>query len=239
MIKEALEWLVSLSAHETVVDQYGKKLIITDKSIHAPELDYPNQLLFSSLRGMVEYLKNSTDNIDVEKFMIHVASIEHVYCFSRLDSQKRREEIAIAQPIVNKTSPLSWMGFEEAKIKLATYFDKTDDRDNIIDIMSSIVDETIQTIEDDGLSQEVNIRKGITTKTKKVVPKYIKLAPFRTFSEIKQPENDYLVRLKKDEKDKEIKIGLFEVENNRWKIDAIEVIKTYMRSHMGDGWIIF
>lgn len=62
------------------------------------------------------------------------------------------------------------------------------------------------------------------------VPNQVKLQPFRTFAEVKQPESEFVFRLKKSGEN--IYAGIFEADGGAWKLEAIKRIKGYLEKEL-------
>lgn len=63
----------------------------------------------------------------------------------------------------------------------------------------------------------------------KPLPPIIKLAPYRTFIEVEQPEGEFLLRLQKGPS-----AALFEADGGAWKIQARKNIKEYFLDKLAD-----
>lgn len=82
---------------------------------------------------------------------------------------------------------------------------------------------------DDGISQTVAAKTGIATVSNVTLPPIIKLAPYRTFVEVEQPEGEFLLRLQNGPK-----AALFEADGGAWKIQARKNIKNYFLDELED-----
>ena len=118
-----------------------------------------------------------------------------------------------------------WKDKESFCISLASGFVPTDDRDTILQFLSSVKAESVADYGDDGISQRATVSTGVSGKKDVVVPNPVTLAPYRTFHEIDQPESKFIFRLKNE--GKEIYCRLFEADGGAWKMDAIGEIKKY------------
>ena len=56
------------------------------------------------------------------------------------------------------------------------------------------------------------------------------LAPFRTFSEIEQPESSFVLRV-----NDRGRVGLFEADGGAWRNTAMLRIKEYLDNHLNEG----
>lgn len=97
----------------------------------------------------------------------------------------------------------------------------------ILDILSRISDENSVSSEDNGMTQTVEARKGISLKAKEKINPRVKLCPYRTFLEVEQPESEFLLRLREGGQ-----IGLFEADGGMWKLTAKQNIKNYLESKL-------
>ena len=75
----------------------------------------------------------------------------------------------------------------------------------------------------------MTVRKGVVLKDNKVVKPRVKLIPFSTFSEVKQPERELLLRL-----DGSGSVALFEADGGAWKLEARKNIADYLKSELED-----
>ncbi len=82
-------------------------------------------------------------------------------------------------------------------------------------------------IEDDGVSQITTVKQGVASRAKAKAPNPVKLAPYRTFLEVKQPESDFILRL-----DKNANLALFEADGGFWKIQAVRLVKEYLSENL-------
>lgn len=82
---------------------------------------------------------------------------------------------------------------------------------------------------DNGVTQQVEARSGISLKVKETIKPRVKLIPFRTFTEIGQPESEFLTRV-----DDNGNIGFFEADGGAWKIAAKQNIADYLKRELTD-----
>jgi hypothetical protein len=98
----------------------------------------------------------------------------------------------------------------------------------VIDFVSHLCQESSGTVEDDGISQKVTQRQGITSLSidKMTVPNPVMLQPFRTFYDITQPESEFVFRLQDDPR-RGVTAGLFEADGGAWIGKEVQAIKDY------------
>ncbi len=122
-----------------------------------------------------------------------------------------RDELHRWQPYTAKATDLPplvedvrWT-FDEAMIKLRSAFQRplgipgeTNDVDYIIDLLSHMsVGQSIKS-DDNGVTQTVQVRKGISFVENKAVRPIVTLAPYRTFQEVQQPASEFVFRVYED-----------------------------------------
>jgi hypothetical protein len=118
-------------------------------------------------------------------------------------------------------------GHEEFMIALRSQFQPSEDRDYLLQLLSSVTSEATVKSEDNGLNQSVSVNKGIRNVAMQSVRSIVKLRPYRTFQEVEQPESEFLVRLSVGE-DGSIRIALHEADGGMWKMDARRRIANYL-----------
>ena len=69
----------------------------------------------------------------------------------------------------------------------------------------------------------------MTTATTETVKPRLTLCPFRTFREVVQPESEFILRL-----DDKGRVGLFEADGGRWKMEAKANIAAYFEDALAD-----
>jgi hypothetical protein len=88
--------------------------------------------------------------------------------------------------------------------------------------------------EDDGISQQVNLRRGISgaVKEQKTAPSIIQLKPIRTFAEIDQPASEFLFRLKSFGNNTPPSCALIEADCGVWRNAAMLNIKAWLKENI-------
>jgi hypothetical protein len=85
--------------------------------------------------------------------------------------------------------------------------------------------------DDDGITQKVSIKRGLSGALKDQVSlkPVVKLSPYRTFREVEQPESEFLLRVRLDSNDVPT-VALFEADGGAWINQATENIVQYIQS---------
>ena len=103
---------------------------------------------------------------------------------------------------------------------------------DLIKLVGNVVDENSITTADDGVSQRVTARSGISLVQQVGVPNPVRLAPYRTFNEIEQPESSFVFRVRKGANG--VEAALFTADGNAWVNDAILDIRDFLASKLPD-----
>ena len=81
---------------------------------------------------------------------------------------------------------------------------------------------------DDGISQAVAVKAGITSKGVKELPNPVTLRPYRTFTEVEQPASAFIFRCRQDHG--KMQFMLCEADGGAWRSEAMKNIKAYMEA---------
>ena len=227
MIKEAIQYLVGLKDNKTYqID--GKTY--SDNQLHLIEEDrrYRKCMEFGSLDAIVNMIKaeigDYTDGI--EPIFIRIQDHKTVDVFTRPDDRERR-----TYPYEAKCADADfregWRDQQAAIIEIKSRFIPTEDSEYLISLISRINNDQGVKSEDNGVSQTVVTKQGVTLMGAETVKPRLALQPFRTFREVPQPESDFILRL-----DENGRVGLFEADGGIWKMEAKDNIKAYLEEYL-------
>lgn len=229
MIQKALQYLVGLKDNQTYTIN-GKTY--SDNALHLIEDErfYRKGLEFGSLDAIVKMIKTELpDYTDGTKpIFIRVIDHKNVEVFTRPDDRERR-----LFPYSAKCSDADfregWREQQAAIIELRSRFIPTEDSEYLVDLISRINNEQGVQSNDNGVSQVVVTKQGVTLMGAETVKPRLSLQPFRTFREVNQPESDFILRLNEGGS-----VGLFEADGGIWKMEAKDNIKAYLEEHLHD-----
>lgn len=223
MLKEALTYLVSLKDNKTY-DIHGDTY--SDRELHriVPYVARPASIDVNGLDSIVKLVHNELDILDNRPVFIRVEGPRRVSVFSTLDDDMKRDDLyrAICDAPDFKAG---WREQAAAIIELRSAFIPNEDTDYLLDLLSRISKEDSVSSEDNGVSQTVTARQGIGLKSYERLKTRVSLIPYRTFSEVEQPESEFILRL-----DEEGRVGLFEADGGKWKLTAKERICAYFQT---------
>ena len=192
-----------------------------------PHVDRPKVYDVSGLDSIVKLIHKEINRVGDFVF-VRVSGPTSVWVSTTLQPDMSRNALYHAQADV----PGFRQGYrerEKAIIELRSLFMPGDGVAYLLDLLSKMSVEKGATTTDNGITQEVEVKKGIALKQKEEIKPRVALTPFRTFLEVEQPESEYLLRV-----DEEGRIGLFEADGGVWELEAKENVKAYMEENLRD-----
>lgn len=219
MLKEAMQYLHSL-ARPTVIEVDGQNFSTVSLS-RISEAANVAELKVNTLTGLVDYVKSQFDG--EKKLMIQVKSPTEVLLFDALDSTNDRRFYINAQALLPSITFEQFMDREKFQIMMQANFVDNEDKAVVLSIISNIVEDGSAEVKDNGMAQQVTVKKGVASVGYETIPGRVILKPFRTFAEIVQPESEFILRLREGSR-----VGLFEADGGAWELNAIHRIKDYL-----------
>ncbi|MHC4864657.1 MAG: hypothetical protein ACYTEX_11260 [Planctomycetota bacterium] len=230
MIREALEYLAEL-ANGKILEAHGKAYSKGELvSLPAPESS-TKPISVHSLSGFVDFTKTKI----AKKVTALVVGPREVILMSDVYGDwKQRDTYAKAEPFVGRDFPFGrYLDVETFIVGLKTSFVDDEQVASILRLVGNLQASAVRTVEDDGISQEVTVRKGVAKVGNEVVASPVELRPFRTFQDIEQPSSRYVLRL--NGKDEGVpSVALFEVDDKLWQLTAVRDIKKYLDEYLPD-----
>jgi hypothetical protein len=112
-------------------------------------------------------------------------------------------------------------------IALQALFVQDETTATMLKIVGNLKDEGVTNFLDDGITQAVTAKTGISTVAMVPIPNPVTLRPYRTFMEIEQPASTFVFRMKGG-KGEAPKCALFEADGRMWRLEAIKSIKAWL-----------
>lgn len=230
MIKEALDFLFEMRRPETVKDEFNRQW--STNVLKPLEDSLPCPLNVHTLSAFLDWLA-SDDYGDVSGDtapMIHVQNGTQVRLIGQLtDKWNRRAVYMEANPVKRELFPDHYfMEIEEFIIKLQCCFVESYMKTKIINLLSNVKGEDVQTAEDDGIAQTVVVENKMHRLEATEIEPLVTLQPFRTFLDIEQPECKYLLRMKRSKGSLPL-VALFDADGGTWEGKAIDRISEFFR----------
>ena len=230
IIKEALEYIVG-SQQPKIVEK-GNWSYSTDPNLERmDECLRASALTMSTLSGLVDYIKSNTDEMD-DKMVVHVVSPTKVQLLSMLDLDRKRECLVEVDADLPEFSFGKFMDSESFLIGIRSKFIQNEDAEKLLKFAGTVEVGTVATYGDDGISQKATVSKGIAQKETTLVPNPVKLRPYRTFTEVEQPESEFVFRMK--DYDHTVGCALFEADGGAWRRTAMKNIKAHLEFELAD-----
>jgi hypothetical protein len=227
MIKEAIEKILSLAPVQVL--QFDSRSY-TSAGLHPVKIPVPEPIKTLTLTSIVDYLSSNFDGLNHEGLMIHINGHDQVSLLGQLgiDDFCERAYYMKATAIQSKFIFGQYIDLENFIIDMQAQFVQTDTTRKIMAIIGNLHDDHIKNISDDGITQKVTTKKGISLAGPEVnLPNPVRLQPFRTFAEIEQPESSYVLRLK-SVPNCGPQCALFAAGGEAWKNETILRIKQWL-----------
>lgn len=246
MIKEAIEKILELAAPITVEADPAKadrqqyvKIGNSLEPLNNPNT--PEALKFFTLNGLVAYLKENKDGLNQGSLVIHVESHERVSVRGKANGPWFVRDIhAVAEVCEEKrgSGRLEFGNYYEPDFfvtMLMAQFQVTEDLKKVQQIAGNVSGEKVTTSIDDGITQNVVMKSGVALTQRAEIVNPFLLAPFRTFTEVKQPVSPFVFRVKQQRDGEAPKCALFEADGGHWKNLAIDSIALLLTGLLEDS----
>ncbi len=237
MLKEAIEKIreMALDGAEINTIEIDDKVYARNKEgnlavlcVRDEKPVIPEAIRVSSLEGFVCWVKQECADDEYAKLFVEAADYNYVQCRSeRGGVEAGKTHLLIDLRGANNTFAEGFRSYETAMIELRSKYQHTEDIDYLLKLLGSMTLENSVKSDDNGLNQQVTVRKGIALTENVPVKSIVRLKPYRTFFEIEQPESEFLLRIGDGGK-----VGLFEADGGMWKMTARYSIKAYLQDNL-------
>jgi len=196
-------------------------------------------LPFPSLAGLVAFFGCGLDTNGPDmRRAVHVVSHGHVRIISEeFGPRLQRHVLAEASPEWPAFPFGSFREQEAFLIGLQTLFVRTAILEDLLRICGVATADEIRMAEDDGVTQTLTAKAGITFKDRVQLPSPVTLQPFRTFREVEQPPSPFILRARRSPAGG-LELALFEADGGAWKLEALERVKKYLREQLPGALIL-
>ena len=243
MLAEFVTKILGLSPPNT--PKFGD-LDYTDKPLTLIVPPAPQPVSCSTLQGLVDLWEGELDNAKSEgHLLLHITSPTEVDLISRkADEFGRRRVWAKAKyPELKGFGFGAWMDPESFIIQAQQHFQRVmvqnedgsyvRDLDYVLKVASHITAENAVANTDDGFTQRVAVKQGISLKSEITLQPLVNLAPYRTFAEIDQVLSQFVFRAKVE--NGSARLALYEGDGGRWKLGAVKAIAKWFHAEFDDG----
>lgn len=233
LTREFLEKVEEMVQPQTLTE--GIRTFV-DKPMHmlVDEIAADTPLHTNSLSSVADYIKSNADfdalASDGRK-IIHVEDEKTVWLYTEMNSFKKRSALLLASAWVSSFPFGQWLSLENFIISVQANFVTDEHRDELLSFVATVKQDTGVEQQDDGVTQKVTTRSGVSLSRTSKAPNPVTLRPFRTFSEVEQPESAFVFRIKAEE-GCGVKAALFAADGDAWRHDAILKIRDYFQTHV-------
>jgi hypothetical protein len=196
----------------------------------------PSAVEGNTLTGLIDYLKSNVEGVKVEDCLLVVKDYAHVELIEKFGGAAKKRTTFFTATL-DKNLPVfpfdNFVAVEDFIIKARSLFQGTEDLDAVVALVSRVTEQNQITAKDDGISQEVQVKKGVSGAVSEGVSTkgiYV-LKPYRTFRELSQPACAFILRLKAQQGDLP-RAALFDAEGGTWRNLAMTEIKAYLEDQL-------
>lgn len=230
MIEKALKYLVGLAP----VDRFqvgGREY--TGKGILPVKEPVPESVSLKTLTGFVDYYKECDQDFVEDVAVVLILGPIDVALYSSLFGRfAQRKKFAVAEV---EPSPFRFgqhLALEDFIVSLQAQFVDNPDLQKALKFVGNIEDSRVVRYTDDGVTQGMAAKVGIARVENVPVPRILKLAPYRTFLEVEQPQSNFILRMRQGKEGAEPTAALFEADGGKWKNEAVKNIEKFLRKEL-------
>lgn len=238
MIKQAIEKIqdMALAAKDiqTVSLKCGRVIhVLQNHQNIEDKAPRPEELELHTLQSTADFIRE-TQKTEWPADLVVVDNEGSISVYGKM------QPIYSDRPLLAHVTPLAFGMFrfndfrsvESFIIGLQSCFVPNANRNTVIDAIAGIQSQEGMTYKDDGVSQTVTAKKGVSLAQTRQIPNPVALTPYRTFSEVEQPESQFVLRV--SESHGEPSVGLWEADGGAWKVEASTSIKQWLESELSD-----
>jgi hypothetical protein len=247
MFKDVLEYLVGLlhpEPEQTVVKEIegffykvepsedGLKVGAQIVKPHPVAPVAKPTLKVQTLTGLVAAFNSKIDEFP-EKVGLHVIDPLTVALVS-LDADEYGRRHEWVRAVCGEATPFQFGVYQDAErflIDIQSSFLPTDNVIALQKVASSLSAESSITVQDDGFSQVVTVKKGGVTYSEVPVPPRIELYVYRTFREIDPVRGSFMFRMRGN-KDAPPTVTLMDIDAGKWKLNAMGLVGSYLQQNL-------
>lgn len=219
---------IQRDAHGQEIDLGGRTF--TTKPVHPVLEPSPECIEVTTLTGLIDYLKGKVDGLDLGKLVCHVENPTTVTLKSTLAGPfMQRHEYIRAKADLPEMYFDRKLDAEEFNVWVQSAFVADEHRGLVLKFAANVKSVVEGQATDDGVSQVASIKTGIVSVENVIVPNPVRLAPYRTFTEVAQPESEFIFRAHTGNK-----FSLTEADGGAWRSVAMQSLKAYIENKVKD-----
>ncbi len=212
MIKEAIQHLQEF-AKPTFMSAQGREWLVhgNQKTEIRPEFDTVHVQTIEGIFGFLDYLKNPSQMM-LE--FINVESATEIKVIGRVTPGTAHRLLAVAEARTKQFPYGKQLSLEDFVLSVQVCFKDSHDKAELLSAVSKVVQDSRIVQEDDGITQTIEVKSGVSLKENKRINPVRRLEAFRSFPGFASPEATFLFRAHKDEKG--VKFSLTDMEGDNW-----------------------
>jgi hypothetical protein len=227
MIKEAIEKIEQMSAPS--IHEFEGQVFSNQQLVHVMhKKPMPRCIDLTGLDSICKMVRNETEHVGM-KIFIQVKDYKSVTVFTTLDKDEDRQYLYKCIADTPAVTTDRFMAYEKAVIELRSLYIPNDGTQYLLQLLSSISNESKVISSDNGVTQQVEVRSGIALNSMVKIEPRVTLQPFRTFVEVGQPESEFLLRINDHGE-----IGFFPADGGVWKLEATRNVAAYFEEKLQD-----
>ncbi|UWD46811.1 hypothetical protein NYU56_18340 (plasmid) [Clostridioides difficile] len=186
------------------------------------------EIELNTLNGLIEYIKSEVDkDAKGNRLIVQIKSPKNVRLCSELLEGGKRNTYVDCKALLPHINFDCSLDSEEFNIMLQSSFVDTEDKNLLLKVAGNVKETSVKTVQDDGVSQVVAMSTGVASVEDVILPYRVSLKPYRTFTEVDQPESEFIFRVKEG-----ITFKLIEADGGAWRLEAIKNIKEYLEKKL-------
>ena len=227
MLRDFVNKLMELAAPTTV--EVDGSVYSNQKLVHIQDKKpMPRCIDLTGLDSICKMVRNEAEHVGQQIF-IQVKDYRNVSVFTSLDSDEDRLYLYKCAADTPAVTTDRFMDYEKAVIELRSLYIPNDGTDYLLQLLSSISNESKVTSTDNGVTQKIEAKSGIALNSMVTVKPRVTLQPFRTFIEVAQPASEFILRI-----NDRGEIGFYQADGGVWKLEATRNVAGYFEEQLQD-----
>ena len=227
MLRDFVNKLIELAAPTTV--EVDGSVYSNQELIHIQDKKpMPRCIDLTGLDSVCKMVRNEADHVGLQIF-IQVKDYKSVSVFTSLDGDEERLYLYKCMADTPAVTTERFMAYEKAVIELRSLYIPNEGTKYLLQLLSSISNESKVISSDNGVTQQVEARSGIALNSMVKIEPRVTLQPFRTFIEVEQPASEFLLRI-----NERGEIGFFPADGGVWKLEATRNVANYFETALKD-----
>lgn len=237
-MKEFAEYLLGMGAkyseptfHEVGGEVYAVHGAKMERIPKRDEKPAPNVFNVYTLSGLIEWIKEDVNGFfkdPAERCIVNVTGPTNVRVITPNKGVENLSQ-TLAHCVYDAPNIRfnQYMDSESFGVMIQTAFVDDPNRDVVLRIVHNLAEEYSEATADDGISQRVNIKRGVQEVDSMVFRNPAYLRPLRTFTEVRQPDSPFVLRFKEGKQ-----AALFEADGGAWRVHAVQTVGEYLKEQL-------